>query len=150
MPQRRQDRRPPLPRPAGRRLGRPACADDLRQLRRQPGRSPTTRTHQASNMSQMQGLFSYIGGCCNDGRPSVPPVSLAQITDGTSNTMLYGEHAHSRILEQHPDDFYGINRGPRAITATPPSPPSSRPTTSSTTSPAPPYPPSSAAATTSR
>jgi len=62
-------------------------------------------------MSQMQGIFSYIGGCCGDGRPSVSPVGLAQITDGTSNTILYGEHAHSRILAggPHASQIYCIN-----------------------------------------
>jgi type II secretory pathway pseudopilin PulG len=43
----------------------------------------------ANTMMQMQGIFSYIGGCCGDGRPSVPPVSLAQVTDGTSRAPEY-------------------------------------------------------------
>jgi len=50
-------------------------------------------------MAQMTGIFSYIGGCCNDGRPSVPPVTLAGITDGTSNTLLYLEHSYTKAAD---------------------------------------------------
>jgi prepilin-type processing-associated H-X9-DG protein len=60
-------------------------------------------------MAQMNGIFSYIGGCCNDGRPSVPPVRIADITDGTSGTILYAEHAHSRILQADIGEYFGIN-----------------------------------------
>jgi prepilin-type processing-associated H-X9-DG protein len=65
-------------------------------------------------MAQMQGIFAYIGGCCNDGRPSVPPTRLAEIIDGTSNTIVYGEHAHSRISANSQNtnvqgDVFGVN-----------------------------------------
>jgi prepilin-type processing-associated H-X9-DG protein len=64
-------------------------------------------------MANMNGLFSYIGGCCGDGRPSVAPVKLADITDGTSNTILFSEHAHSKILvtdiNSYFGDYFGIN-----------------------------------------
>jgi len=67
--------------------------------------------HGNTQMNEMQGLFSYIGDV--SWRPgagaSVPPVRLASITDGTSNTFLYGEHAHSRISEGSPGDMYGLN-----------------------------------------
>jgi prepilin-type N-terminal cleavage/methylation domain-containing protein/prepilin-type processing-associated H-X9-DG protein len=52
-------------------------------------------------MSQMQGIFSQCGG------PAiVGPVKIAQITDGTSNTMIYGEHAHGKLTT---NDIFGIN-----------------------------------------
>jgi prepilin-type N-terminal cleavage/methylation domain-containing protein/prepilin-type processing-associated H-X9-DG protein len=60
-------------------------------------------------MQQMNGIFSYIGGCCGDGRPSVPPTRLADISDGTSGTILYAEHAHSKILSFDLGEYYGIN-----------------------------------------
>lgn len=69
-----------------------------------------TRNPGTNYMAQMQGIFSYIGGCCGDGKPSVPPTSLASITDGTSNTIIYGEHAHGKIAASDPNgDKYGIN-----------------------------------------
>ncbi|WZO95932.1 DUF1559 domain-containing protein [Isosphaeraceae bacterium EP7] len=55
-------------------------------------------------MAQMQGTFSEVGG------PAlVGPVSLQSITDGTSNTMLYGEHAHGKIAAGSTGTLYGIN-----------------------------------------
>jgi prepilin-type N-terminal cleavage/methylation domain-containing protein/prepilin-type processing-associated H-X9-DG protein len=62
-------------------------------------------------MAQMQGIFSYIGGPAGSGIPSVPPTSLNMITDGTSNTILFGEHAHARISQSGPNagDEYGVN-----------------------------------------
>jgi prepilin-type N-terminal cleavage/methylation domain-containing protein/prepilin-type processing-associated H-X9-DG protein len=71
----------------------------------------TTNVGDTNWMAQMKGVFSYIGGCCNDGRPSVTPTRLADITDGTSNTFLFGEHAHARISSGGPNagDVYGTN-----------------------------------------
>src|SRR5262249_907921 len=55
-------------------------------------------------MTQMQGIFAQVG----DVSP-IGPVSLASVTDGTSNTMLYGEHAHGKISAGLLGDLYGIN-----------------------------------------
>jgi prepilin-type N-terminal cleavage/methylation domain-containing protein/prepilin-type processing-associated H-X9-DG protein len=67
-----------------------------------------TGTGDPNLMSQMQGMFSWCGG--TPGQPGVPPVSLASITDGTSNTILYGEHAHGKIsASTQQGDYYGIN-----------------------------------------
>jgi prepilin-type N-terminal cleavage/methylation domain-containing protein/prepilin-type processing-associated H-X9-DG protein len=61
-------------------------------------------------MAQMQGIFPYIGGLPGDGRPSVSPTNLASITDGTSNTILFAEHAHGKVAQGDPfGDLYGIN-----------------------------------------
>jgi prepilin-type processing-associated H-X9-DG protein len=61
-------------------------------------------------LSQMQGVFAHIGGIAGDGDASISPVSISMITDGTSNTMMYGEHAHSRIAANSPTgDYFGIN-----------------------------------------
>jgi prepilin-type processing-associated H-X9-DG protein len=38
------------------------------------------------------------------------PTRISAITDGTSNTIMYGEHAHSRISAQSQQgDYYGAN-----------------------------------------
>jgi prepilin-type N-terminal cleavage/methylation domain-containing protein/prepilin-type processing-associated H-X9-DG protein len=67
--------------------------------------------HGNALMSQMQGVFSYIGDpAYKPGGISVSPVNLAGITDGTSNTMLFGEHAHARIAENSSDgEYFGVN-----------------------------------------
>jgi prepilin-type N-terminal cleavage/methylation domain-containing protein/prepilin-type processing-associated H-X9-DG protein len=58
-----------------------------------------------AKLSAMKGLFSYIGYpnylanpnglASNPG--SVSPVRLADVTDGTSNTMVFGERAHGKF-----------------------------------------------------
>ena len=58
--------------------------------------------------SQSSGIFNFVGGTpMNAGY--VGTTSLASITDGTSNTMLYGEHAHSKIVSSDQGDYYGVN-----------------------------------------
>ena len=88
-------------------------------------------------LSQMNGVFSYLGfpswaprvnGVRNPG--SIGPVRLADITDGTSTTIAFGEHAHGR-LEPHrqatatPTSISGTS-GARPPTATRSSRPSTR------------------------
>ncbi|WP_337173411.1 DUF1559 domain-containing protein [Paludisphaera sp.] len=57
-----------------------------------------------AKLSQSDGIFNHTGGSTPGTPNSVsfpstfPPVRIAGITDGTSNTILYGEHAHSRLV----------------------------------------------------
>jgi prepilin-type N-terminal cleavage/methylation domain-containing protein/prepilin-type processing-associated H-X9-DG protein len=63
-----------------------------------------------NSLGTMQGIFAHNGNVIAGGQANFPPVRIASITDGTSNTFIYGEHAHSRIsatLDQ--GDYYGIN-----------------------------------------
>jgi len=61
-------------------------------------------------LGQMQGIYAHNGNTCIGGNASFPPVTIASITDGTSNTFMYGEHAHSRISAvTELGDYYGIN-----------------------------------------
>ena len=49
-------------------------------------------------LGQMQGIFGHNGNVVAGGTANFPPVKLASITDGTSNTIMYGEHAHALIV----------------------------------------------------
>jgi prepilin-type N-terminal cleavage/methylation domain-containing protein/prepilin-type processing-associated H-X9-DG protein len=63
-------------------------------------------------LNNMQGVYGHNGNVCVGGTANFPPVKIAMITDGTSNTIMYGEHAHSRINGQSQtdiNDLYGIN-----------------------------------------
>ncbi len=61
-------------------------------------------------LGQMQGVYAHNGNVCVGGTANFPPVKIAAITDGTSNTFMYGEHAHSRIsASTDPSDYYGLN-----------------------------------------
>ena len=62
--------------------------------------------YHGNNVGQNTGVFSYIGSPTGT---TTSPVRLADITDGTSNTMLYGEHAHGRIATTDADDYFGLN-----------------------------------------
>ncbi len=64
----------------------------------------------SSQLALMKGIFTFNGGPNYlAGYATAPTVRFASITDGTSNTMLYGEHAHSRIAGTDLNDVYGIN-----------------------------------------
>jgi prepilin-type processing-associated H-X9-DG protein len=62
----------------------------------------------------MQGIFAHtgdtVGSWVYPGKTSdtFPSVKIASITDGTSNTFIYGEHAHSKVSSAY-GDYYGVN-----------------------------------------
>jgi prepilin-type N-terminal cleavage/methylation domain-containing protein/prepilin-type processing-associated H-X9-DG protein len=67
-------------------------------------------------LGNMKGVYGHDGtaAAIREGQgyaqASFPVVKIASITDGTSNTFIYGEHAHSRISAQSQlGDYYGIN-----------------------------------------
>jgi prepilin-type N-terminal cleavage/methylation domain-containing protein/prepilin-type processing-associated H-X9-DG protein len=61
-------------------------------------------------LGQMKGIFAHNGNMIIGGTANFPPVKIAHITDGTSNTLMYGEHAHSAISAgTQLGDYYGIN-----------------------------------------
>jgi prepilin-type N-terminal cleavage/methylation domain-containing protein/prepilin-type processing-associated H-X9-DG protein len=63
------------------------------------------------SLSSMQGMFAHNGSqaLTPPGPGNFPPVKLASITDGTSNTLIYGEHAHARISQGDIGEQFGIN-----------------------------------------
>jgi prepilin-type N-terminal cleavage/methylation domain-containing protein/prepilin-type processing-associated H-X9-DG protein len=82
----------------------------------------TTSTDQSA-LRQVDGVFFNIGyppgnsvtlyGTSYPGQPGLRPTTIAAITDGTSNTIAYGEHAHG-LFSQTQDangitDFYDWN-----------------------------------------
>jgi prepilin-type N-terminal cleavage/methylation domain-containing protein/prepilin-type processing-associated H-X9-DG protein len=82
----------------------------------------TTLTDQ-KGLTQVNGVLFGTGfppgnpvmiyGTIYPGQPGIPPVRLADVADGTSNTMAYSEHAHG-LFSQTPDsngviDFYNWN-----------------------------------------
>jgi prepilin-type N-terminal cleavage/methylation domain-containing protein/prepilin-type processing-associated H-X9-DG protein len=54
---------------------------------------------QAAQLTAENGMFPGGGGPAWCGRASQPPVTIGGITDGTSNTLLYGEHAHGKFAK---------------------------------------------------
>ena len=63
-----------------------------------------------NSLGTMKGIFAHTGNVVAGGAANFPPVTIAGITDGTSNTFIYGEHAHSKIsAAAEQGDYYGIN-----------------------------------------
>jgi prepilin-type N-terminal cleavage/methylation domain-containing protein/prepilin-type processing-associated H-X9-DG protein len=62
------------------------------------------------SLGTMKGVFAHTGNAIVGGSANFPPVKLASITDGTSNTFIYGEHAHSKLSALNVNgDMFGIN-----------------------------------------
>ncbi len=70
---------------------------------------PLVYCYNDPNLGQMQGMFAHNGNVCVGGTASFPPVRIASVTDGLSNTIMYGEHAHARISQGDTGEEYGIN-----------------------------------------
>src|SRR5262249_50695459 len=47
--------------------------------------------HNDTQLGTMKGVFAHTGNAIAGGQANFPPVRIASITDGTSNTFLYGE-----------------------------------------------------------
>jgi prepilin-type processing-associated H-X9-DG protein len=83
----------------------------------------TTSAGDQASLSAVNGVLFGIGfppgnpvtiyGTSYPGQPGIAPLRLAGVTDGTSNTIAYGEHAHG-LFSRTPDasgitDFYDWN-----------------------------------------
>ncbi len=76
----------------------------------------TTSGGDQASLQAVNGILFNIGyppgnpvtiyGTSYPGRPGIPPLRLAGVTDGTSNTFAYGEHAHG--LFSRSQDSQGI------------------------------------------
>jgi len=69
---------------------------------------PLVYCWQDPSLSTMQGMFAHNGSTAAGGTASFPPVKISGITDGTSNTIMYGEDAHSRISQGDTGEMFGI------------------------------------------
>jgi prepilin-type N-terminal cleavage/methylation domain-containing protein/prepilin-type processing-associated H-X9-DG protein len=54
-----------------------------------------------TQLSAMNGMFPDVGNPPQVGGPSQPPVRISGVTDGTSNTILYGEKAHGKLNQSN-------------------------------------------------
>jgi prepilin-type processing-associated H-X9-DG protein len=63
------------------------------------------------SLGTMKGIFAHNGNTPVGGTANFPPVRISAITDGTSNTFMYGEHAHSEMSTQGGlnADIYQVN-----------------------------------------
>ena len=59
---------------------------------------PLVYGYDSPNLSTMQGMFMHNGDGPVNGGHLGRCISIADITDSTSSTFLYGEHAHTKIL----------------------------------------------------
>jgi len=67
-------------------------------------------------LAQSDGIFNHNAGTVSSGTGTFgwaghfAPATIASITDGTSNTILYGEHAHNKLASTNNiADYYGSN-----------------------------------------
>jgi prepilin-type processing-associated H-X9-DG protein len=77
---------------------------------------PLVYCYNDPNLDRMNGMFAHNGNRAylvethSAAAPaSFPPVRIAGITDGTSNTIMYGEHAHAQISQSGQDQIYDVN-----------------------------------------
>ena len=70
-----------------------------------PGMAYTQQT-----ISALQGIYPDTGkGWYAPGQPSQPPVRIASVTDGTSNTFMFGESAQGMLSQVGCDSFGDCN-----------------------------------------
>jgi len=90
-------------------------AGNLGSFDRLSPRSQVTSSGQyTAELQQANGLFAYIGYPTYPVAPalpggatgSIPPVSIAAVTDGLSNTMAFGERAHGKLSKMKDPNGY--------------------------------------------
>ena len=68
-------------------------------------------------LASSDGMFNHNSGSAPNANGSIftlgtatfPPIKISGITDGTSNTILYGEHSHSKTAVTGSNGVYGSN-----------------------------------------
>ena len=81
---------------------------DVQQLRWKPRTTHIYAYKATQSLGTMQGIFARQWQR-HRRWPGQLSVKIAVITDGTSNTFIYGEHAHSRLATLEQGDYYGAN-----------------------------------------
>ncbi len=79
-----------------------------------PRAQVTSSGQYVAELGQANGLFAYIGYPTFPVQPalpggatgSIPPVSIAAVTDGLSNTMAFGERAHGKLSRMKDPNGY--------------------------------------------
>jgi len=67
-----------------------------------------------NNQAQLaanDGMFPEVGGPAWAGKLTAPPTTIASVTDGTSNTILMGEHAHGKYSKLNFSGVGGCDAG---------------------------------------